>query len=43
MKYSNATYIETDETFGTYVCNICVKHMQHPDKIIATLKTLTAT
>ena len=23
---------ETTETFGTYCCNICVKHMQHLDK-----------
>ena len=22
----------TGETFGTYYCNICVKHMQHPDQ-----------
>jgi len=27
---------ETDETFETYACNICIKHMQHPDKTIAT-------
>jgi hypothetical protein len=27
---------ETDETFGTNVCNICVKHIQHPDKTLAT-------
>ena len=23
---------ETDETFGTYDCNMCVKHMQHREK-----------
>jgi hypothetical protein len=29
---------EIDKIFGTYVCNMCVKHMQHPDKTIATWK-----
>jgi hypothetical protein len=24
------------ETFGTYTYNICVKHMQYPDKTLAT-------
>jgi hypothetical protein len=27
---------ETDETFGTYAYNMCIKHMQHPDKTIPT-------
>jgi hypothetical protein len=36
--------IKTDETCGTYVCNIYVKHMQHTDKTLAAcnIKTLTA-
>jgi hypothetical protein len=34
---------ETDETFRTYAYNICVKHMQHPDKQLQHEKTLTAT
>jgi hypothetical protein len=29
---------ETDKTFETYACNMCVKHMQHSEKIITTLK-----
>jgi hypothetical protein len=27
---------EADETFGTYTCNIYLKHMQHPNKTLAT-------
>jgi hypothetical protein len=35
---------EEDETFETYTCNMCVKHMQHPDKTLGTynMKTLIA-
>jgi hypothetical protein len=35
---------EVDETFGTYNCNMCVKHMQHPDEMLANcnIKTLIA-
>ena len=29
---------ETDKTFGIYACNMCMKHIQHPDKISATWK-----
>jgi hypothetical protein len=33
---------EADETFKTYSCNMCVKHMQHHDKTLANcnMKTL---
>jgi hypothetical protein len=36
---------EADEIFGTYTCNMCVKHIKHPDKTLATcnMKTLIAT
>jgi hypothetical protein len=36
---------EANETFGTYTYNMCVKHMQYPDKMLATwnIKTLIAT
>jgi hypothetical protein len=46
MKHLNATYTsEADKTFGTYTHNMCVKHMQHADKTLATcnMKTLTTT
>jgi hypothetical protein len=29
---------ETDKTFRAYPYNMCVKHMQHPNKTIATWK-----
>jgi hypothetical protein len=35
---------EADETFGTYTCNMYVKHMQRRDKTLATCNmTLIAT
>jgi hypothetical protein len=34
---------KTDETFGIYAYNMCVKHMQHPEKQLQHEKTLTAT
>jgi hypothetical protein len=30
MKHLLQQTIGTDKIFGTYCCNICVKHMQHP-------------
>jgi hypothetical protein len=33
MNTLTATYnTETTETFGIYCCNICVKHIQHPNE-----------
>jgi hypothetical protein len=36
--------LEIDETFRTCTCNMCVKHMKHPNKTLVTcnMKPLAA-
>jgi hypothetical protein len=33
--------LKTNETFGTCTCNMCVKHMKHPNKTITTYNMKT--
>jgi hypothetical protein len=32
---------KVDEIFGTYNCNMCAKHIQHPDKTVENYNTKT--